>query len=152
MASALLVDSNVLVYAMDRGEPNKRARAARLVDELRTAGNAAISTQILAEFFSASTRRLRHPLAPGDAMRMLATLADTFTVCEVTLSIVLEAARGAAEHQMSYWDAQVWATAKLNQIPVVLSEDLQGWKSLEGVRFLNPFADGFELPATFGRR
>jgi len=26
-------------------------------------------------------------------------------------------------HHMSYWDAQIGATAKLNQIPVIFSED-----------------------------
>jgi predicted nucleic acid-binding protein len=72
-------------------------------------------------------------------------LVDAFSVYEVTQAIVLEAARAARDHQMSYWDAQVWATAKLNQIPYVLSEDLQGWDRLEGVRFVNPFARGFEL-------
>ena len=37
--------------------------------------------------------------------------------------IVLEAVRWVRDHRMAYWDAQVWATARLNQIPTVLSED-----------------------------
>jgi predicted nucleic acid-binding protein len=41
---------------------------------------------------------------------------------------------------MSLWDAQVWATAKLNQIPVVLSEDFASGSVIEGVLFENPFA------------
>jgi predicted nucleic acid-binding protein len=40
---------------------------------------------------------------------------------------------------LPYWDAQVWATAKLNQIPRVLSEDFQHQGRIEGVEFLNPF-------------
>jgi predicted nucleic acid-binding protein len=40
---------------------------------------------------------------------------------------------------MSYWDAQIWATAKLNQIPRVLSEDFSHGCRVESVEFVNPF-------------
>lgn len=60
--------------------------------------------------------------------------------------IVHEAVRGVIEHNFSYWDAQIWATARLNQIPIVLSEDFSHRRLVEGVRFINPFAPGVELP------
>jgi len=41
---------------------------------------------------------------------------------------------------MSFRDAQVWATAKLNQIPVVLSQGFASGSVIEGVQFENPFA------------
>jgi len=46
---------------------------------------------------------------------------------------------------MSYWDAQIWASARLNQIPLILSEDFDAGAIIEGVRFVNPFAGDFEL-------
>jgi len=49
-------------------------------------------------------------------------------------------------HGFSYWDAQIWATARLNQIPIVLSEDFAHGRRIEGVRFLNPFLPEVELP------
>jgi predicted nucleic acid-binding protein len=65
----------------------------------------------------------------------------------VTGWTVLEAAAGARRHQLSYWDALIWATAKLNQIATVLSEDFQDGRLLEGVRFRNPFGPGFDVEA-----
>lgn len=59
-------------------------------------------------------------------------------VVEVTGAIVLEAIRGVKEYQLSFWDAQIWATAKLNQISVVYSEDFNVGAIIEGVRFINP--------------
>ena len=59
--------------------------------------------------------------------------------------MVQGAARAAQQHRMSFWDAQVWATAKLNQVPIVLNEDLQGWDVLDNVRFLDPLAESFDL-------
>ena len=61
--------------------------------------------------------------------------------------IVLEAARGVLDHNMSYYDAQVWASARLNQIPIIFSEDFNDGSVIEGVRFVNPFAGGFRLEA-----
>ena len=57
----------------------------------------------------------------------------------LTGAIVREAARGVAEYQLSYWDAQIWACARLNQVQVILTEDLPGREYLEGVRYRNPF-------------
>jgi predicted nucleic acid-binding protein len=58
---------------------------------------------------------------------------------------VLEAVRGVRDHQLAYWDAQIWATARLNQVPLVLSEDFSNGAVIEGVRFVNPFASDFDL-------
>jgi predicted nucleic acid-binding protein len=53
---------------------------------------------------------------------------------------VLEALRGVVRYRLSYYDAQIWAVARLNHVPVVLSEDFSAWSEIEGVRFENPFA------------
>jgi predicted nucleic acid-binding protein len=36
---------------------------------------------------------------------------------------------------------------RLNQIPVIFSEDFQDGQVLEGVRFANPFAKSFDVEA-----
>jgi predicted nucleic acid-binding protein len=55
--------------------------------------------------------------------------------------------RGALTHHLSYYDAQVWAAARLNQVGVVFSEDFAEGSSLEGVRIVNPFAAEYALEA-----
>ena len=47
--------------------------------------------------------------------------------------------------QFSLWDAQIWAVARLNHISVVLTEDFNPGAVIEGVRFVDPFADDFRL-------
>jgi predicted nucleic acid-binding protein len=150
MASVFLLDTNILTYAVDRRDPAKRELALEALAALRENETGAVSTQTLAEFYVSATARIPDPLSLLEAGARLAEIAATFAVHEITLPIVLEAARAAHAHQMSYWDAQVWATAKLNQIPFVLSEDFQGWGSLEGVRCINPLVDGFKLSSLAG--
>jgi predicted nucleic acid-binding protein len=44
-------------------------------------------------------------------------------VLQINEIIILEAIRGARDHKFSYWDALVWATARLNQAGLIFSED-----------------------------
>ena len=142
-----LIDTNVLVYAVDPDSPEKQQRAIELLERLEAAGNGRLSVQCLAEFFSATTRKLQPPLIAADASAQLESLARAFPVLDLTPMIVLEAARGVLDHNLSYYDAQVWASARLNQIPVIFSEDFDDGAVIEGVRFVNPFAGGFRLEA-----
>jgi predicted nucleic acid-binding protein len=65
----------------------------------------------------------------------------------MTPQIVLEAVQGVRDHQFSFWDAQIWAVARLNQVEAVFSEDFNPGAVIEGVRLVNPFAEDFELEA-----
>ncbi len=80
-----------------------------------------------------------------DAERQVTDLALAYPVFPLTLPIVLEAARAVRQHQLAYYDAQIWATAKLNQVPTIFSEDFSSGTLLEGVRFVNPFSADFVL-------
>jgi len=144
MTGDVLVDSNVLVYAYDRSEPEKQAAAAAVLDRLVVAGAGVLTSQVLAEFFVTVTRKLAAPLEPAEAVDRVRNLVLAWPVIDVTAMIVMEAARGARDHQLHYWDAQLWAAAKLNQIEVVFTEDLPSGTVVEGVRFVDPFASGFD--------
>jgi len=57
---------------------------------------------------------------------------------------VLEAIHATTRHSISYGDALIWATAKLNGVPYILTEDFDDGLLVESVRFLNPFAAHFD--------
>lgn len=40
-------------------------------------------------------------------------------------------------YQLSYWDAQIWAVAHLNQVPVILNENIAGQSFIEGIAYKN---------------
>ncbi|MBC7250793.1 MAG: PIN domain-containing protein [Anaerolineae bacterium] len=141
----IFIDTNVLVYAYDRSEPQKQQQALQVLDRLVTAGLGAISTQVLSEFFVAVTRKIAVPLTVDEAYDRVKNYLQSWTTLDLTGMVVLEAARGARDHQLNFWDALIWATARLNQIPIVFSEDFQAGTVVEGVRFVNPFAADFQL-------
>ena len=138
--TSILVDTNVLVYAYDPRDAAKNTRAQHLLQALRQSRRGILSVQTLAEFMRA-TQKLAIP--PRTAMQYVQAFASSWPVLNLTPPVVLEAARGVSDHVLSYYDAQIWAVARLNQIGVVFSEDFNNGSTLEGVRFVNPFAEEF---------
>lgn len=142
---AILVDSNILVYAFDPRDSTKQRRAAELIGQLIQRQQAVLSVQCLSEFFNATTRKLPEPLLPREALLEVERFVRTCDVFDLTPSAVMEGCRAASERHLSVWDALIWAVAKLNQVPYVLTEDQQHDRFLEGVRFVNPFDPEFDL-------
>jgi predicted nucleic acid-binding protein len=145
MADKIMVDTNVLLYAYDRGEPVKQLQAVAVLDRLATLRMGILTPQVLAEFFVNATRKLEPPLTIEEAYDRIQNYLLAWEVLDVRGAIVLEAVRGVRTHKMAYWDAQIWASARLHQIAVIFSEDFNVGAVVEGVRFVNPFADGFDL-------
>ncbi len=143
--TGILVDTNVLVYAFDLAEAEKRARAITLLDELRENALGCISIQCLSEFFNAVTRGKPPKLAIEKALQYTQDYVLAFPTYLLTPSIVLLAARGVRDHSLSFYDAQIWACALSNDVPVIFSEDFQDGQVLDGITFVNPFTQNFEL-------
>ncbi len=144
MNGSVFVDTNVLVYAYDRSEPEKQGQALEILDGLATTRTGVISTQVLAEFFVTVTQKISAPLSVSEGYQRIENFLQVWTVLDMTGMVVLEATRGVRDYQFNFWDAQIWATARLNQIPVVFSEDFNTGTLIEGVRFVNPFAENFQ--------
>jgi len=145
MTSRVFLDTNVLVYCYDRSEPLKQRVAFDLLDTLANSGTGVISAQVLSEFFVTVTRKISEPLTLEQAATRIKNFCQLWTVLEINEMIVLEAVRGVREHRFSFWDAQIWAVARLNQVNLVISEDFSNGSFVEGVRFINPFLPEFSL-------
>lgn len=140
-----LVDTNVLVYAVDPEHESKRKRAEDVLAFIGSAGRGVLSAQVLAEFANVVFRRAGSKAVMEEAGRQVEAYDHAFVVLPLTRAIVLEAARGVRMHRFSYYDAQIWAAARLNQIPIVLSEDFNSGATIEGVTFIDPFSSDFEI-------
>jgi predicted nucleic acid-binding protein len=146
MTARYVLDTNVLVYALDRREPEKRDRAREVLRRLGTSG-AILPAQVLSEFANVCLRKLEPRPDPAAVQREVERLLLAFPVLPLTGPVVLEALRGVREHLLSYYDAQIWAVARLGQVGVVLSEDFNPGAVLDGVSFANPLDSAFDLLA-----
>jgi len=146
MAARYVVDTNLLVYALDRREPEKRQRASEVLRRVGRGGTATLPAQVLSEFANACLRKLEPRPEPEAVRREIERLMLAFPVLPLSGPVVLEALRGVREHMLSYYDAQIWA-ARLGQVGVILSEDFNPGAVLDGVSFANPLDPAFDLAA-----
>jgi predicted nucleic acid-binding protein len=145
----VLLDTNVLVYREDSREPAKRAIARDVLRELARARSGCVSVQALSELAAVLTGK-RGGWPEVDADDVVAEVMRDFPVVLVRPRTVELALKGQERFGFSYYDAQIWAAAKLAGATVVLSEDFADGMVADGVRFADPFAEGFDLDALTG--
>jgi predicted nucleic acid-binding protein len=132
------VDTNVLVYAFDRSETDKQARAQALLEELWASRMGSLSTQILQEFYVVATRKFEPPMSRRAAREIVAVYA-AWPLIQVDLPLIVTASQLEERHRLSFWDALVVEAAIRAGATRLLSEDLQAGRVIGGVRIENPF-------------
>lgn len=148
----VLLDTNVLINAVDTRELDKSRIASDLIERVFETGIGVVSAQIIVEYFDATTRpkgTLRPIFTPAEATRAIEGLLASCRCVDLTPMTAYEAVRAAGRYGMRIFDAHIWATARLHGIETIVSEDAQSQPAIEGVRYVNPFARGFRL-ATLG--
>ena len=139
--ASVLIDTNLLVYVYDQNAPVKQRRAIEVLERVRSDHTGVITAQVLSEFYAVATRKLSPPLTPAQAEAQLQIFSLQWPVFPVTEAVVLLAARGAQKHQIHFWDAQIWAAARLHGITLVYSENFNSGAVIKGVRLVNPLTE-----------
>jgi predicted nucleic acid-binding protein len=138
MSDKIFLDTNVLVYAYDESEPAKRDLARTLLRAGMADGNAYVSAQVLGECFTVLTKKISQPLSVGDAFALIRSLSRLAVV--ETGRITVEFAIHLVERcQISFWDAQIIACARLADCGLVMSEDLNSDQAYDELVVKNPF-------------
>lgn len=146
--SSFTVDTNILIYSIDRSEPAKQLVADRVIRALY-AKRAKLPLQCLNEFYRATTRK-----------RILGSIEATEFVQDAlifTASVsanpedLFEAIRLHQIGEFQFFDALLMATAARAGCTTLFSEDLQSGRTFGLLTIRNPFAmDDAELNALIG--
>ncbi|MCY3669977.1 MAG: PIN domain-containing protein [Alphaproteobacteria bacterium] len=131
------LDTNILVYAVDRNAGERQLQAGDLIGQAARR-DCVLTMQALAEFFHATTRK--NLLAPARARAFVRNWSDVFRVVSADAAALADAMDAVEEHRFSFWDAMLWATARQGGCSALLSEDMQDSRRLGGVEIINPFA------------
>jgi predicted nucleic acid-binding protein len=143
MTATIFVDTNVLVYARDAGEPTKQAIAAQWLRELWIEQRGRTSIQVLTEYYTTVTRKL-HPGLPADSAWEDVVALLTWEPQGIERVLILRAREIERLHRLSWWDSMIVAAAQIQNCAVLLTEDLQhGW-TCGTVTVRNPFAERIE--------
>lgn len=136
MAQRSFLDTNVLIYAVDRADAAKQHTALELIARHAKERTGVISTQVLQEFYSAATRKLG--IQPLQARQHLRDFG-VFDIVQVTPEIIEEGVNCSILNTISFWDGLIVASATAANCVELLSEDLANHQIMQGVTVRNPF-------------
>ncbi|MFO7708498.1 MAG: PIN domain-containing protein [Desulfobacterales bacterium] len=133
--SKVFLDTNILVYSLDRADTEKQDKCRRLIKSLTGENSGVISTQVMQEFFVAATVKLEaDPLLIKDILRSL----ERFETVVVSPMLIKEAIDCAIINRLSFWDALIVAAAESAYCETLWTEDLNHGQVIRGVRIENP--------------
>jgi predicted nucleic acid-binding protein len=133
--SKVFLDTNLLVYAMDRYSKEKQKKCRSLLESVTRDMQGVISTQVMQEFYVAATRKLgADPLTTKDVMNAFMR----FEVVDVTPDIINSAVDCSILNRLSFWDALIVAAAESARCDLLWTEDLNSGQVIRGVKVENP--------------
>ena len=140
MSDRAFVDTNILIYAHDRGAGAKQERARGALTELWDQRAGVLSTQVLQEFYINVRRKAANPISRSEARR---TLEDylSWTVVINDGDSILRALDLERRYTLSFWDALIVQAAQQSGAERLLSEDFQHGRRFGDVMIVNPFED-----------
>lgn len=137
MTERLFFDTNVLVYALDPADPEKRQRAADLIRRAVQTARIVVSPQTLNECYRVLTARRN--LIPYAKARIFIHELIPFCHAPVDAQTTQMAFHLEDKVRASWWDCVMLASALQAGCRGFLSEDMQDGQEIEGMTILNPF-------------
>jgi len=134
--SKIFIDTNILIYSLDRFDLKKLKYSRQLLLTLQTEHTGVLSTQVLQEFYVSATTKLF--VTPLMAKNILKTL-DHFEIVTVTKEIIHEAIDIQQSYRLSFWDSLIIAAAVEAKCSFIWTEDLNNGQIIRSVQVVNPY-------------
>lgn len=138
MNGKTFIDTNLLVYAVDRHDAGRRRRARIRLEELRQGGGV-LSTQVLQEFYVTAVKKLGIDAAVA---RELVNHWARFETVLVDVDVIRAGIDCSVLYRLSFWDGLIVAAAEKSHCERLWTEDLNDGQVIRGVRVENPLRNG----------
>jgi predicted nucleic acid-binding protein len=139
--SRYFADSSLFVYANDRRDPVKQARAQEVLHVLLLTGRGTISVQVMQEYANTVLTKLGQ--RPDVVIRQL-RLMESLEVVVPSPATIRRCVEIRASCGIGFWDAAIVAAAESGDCDIILSEDLNDGQFYAGIQVLNPFSEHFD--------
>jgi predicted nucleic acid-binding protein len=132
----IFVDTQILIYAMDNFDSQKKEKSRALLKELANSNKGVISTQILQEFYKLVTEKISvDSLITKSFLRFF----NNFEVINITPILINEAIDCSILNQISFDKSLKLVTAETAKCEYFYTESLESDKIIRGVTIKNPF-------------
>lgn len=135
----VFVDTDILLCQLDTRDLAKQQACRGIMKSLVKSRSAVISTQVLQEFYVASTAKLK--LAPMIVKGIIHGF-ENLEIVTVNSSLINEAIDISVQHLLSFWDSLIIVAAESAKCQFLYTEDLNAGQVIRNVKVYNPIAVG----------
>ncbi len=135
------IDTNVLVYFVDKDEPAKRAKAVELLDDLAKEDiETVLLWQVAAEFLNCLRRwENESRISRRETMEHFQRLESTLRCVLPVQSVLWKSLDICSRYSLSHWDGMLVAACIEAGVRTLYSEDLSSGADYDSVTVVNPF-------------
>jgi predicted nucleic acid-binding protein len=138
----IAVDTNVLVYSVDKREPARRATARQLITTLAAAGETRLLWQVAVEFVAVlrqwEGRTWIGPSSVKEGLQKVRRLFPLVVPSEQVFDISFQLYR---RYSLSHGNSLLLAACIDAKIDTLYTEDLTHGVTYDGVKAINPFVN-----------
>ena len=134
--TAEFIDTNILIYAEDSGMGAKHRISVDLIARLAREDTGALSTQVLAEYYSAATKKLH--MTSEEAEETIRDLS-CWKIHRPSHADLINAIGLQRRSQFSWWDAMIVNSAIESGAGILWSEDLGNGQKFGTLMVRNPY-------------
>jgi predicted nucleic acid-binding protein len=135
--TAEFIDTNILIYAEDSGMGAKHRISVDLVTRLARQDTGALSTQVLAEYYNAATKKLH--MTSEEAEETIRDLS-CWKIHRPSHADIINAIGVQRRFRLSWWDAMIVNSAIESGAGILWSEDLSNGQDFGTLAVRDPFA------------
>jgi predicted nucleic acid-binding protein len=135
------VDTNILLYSIDRNEPVRQLAARQLLLQLRAADEPTI---LLWQVLGESTQQIRRwrdqaKLTAAEFSEHLLAFRHLFPLVLPTIEAFDFAINLADRFSLSHWDSMILGACKAAGVSRLYTEDMGAPRTIDGIELVNPF-------------
>ncbi len=148
MRDKILFDTNILVYAYDLDEMEKRKVCSKLVEDVFKGNyDGVVTNQILSEFFNAMTRKIENPLSKEEAIQIVKKyiISAKWIKINYNTDTVLKASVSSSYFKTSFWDTLIAETMKENNISRIFTENKKHFSKIPRINVINPISENIKI-------
>ncbi len=136
MKSKVFIDTNILIYSIDKFDKIKLKKARKFLKETSSENTVVISTQVIQEFYVAATKKLN---ANPHIIKEIVKNFEKFEIVQINIEMIKDAIDTSILNQISFWDALIIISAEISKCQILYTEDLNQSQLIRGVKIINPF-------------
>ncbi len=138
-AQRVFFDTNIVIYCFDTLEPRKQTRAKDLLAHALNSTLGVVSFQVIQEFCNVATKAKRLQLPQERILAYVNLVLQPMNQVNPSMALIESALKLRSEHNFSFYDSLVIASAIQAKCQVLYSEDMQHLQRVGGLQIVNPF-------------